>query len=95
MLSWWTNTKLVFCKDSEDVLLKFDQVHSFVCGLFDSGGQSVPNLTIRCTALNNVVGDPGSTIITWWVPGQETGLISDLGDVKGSRGTRFVYVREE
>lgn len=55
----------------------------------------MPNLTIRCTALNNVVGDPGSTIITWWVPGQETGLISDLGDVKGSRGTGFVYVREE
>lgn len=92
MFRWWANTKLVLSKDSEDVLLELDQTHSFVCGLFDGGGQAVPDLTVGGTALNNVVGDSGATIVTRRVPGQEAGLVGDLRDVEGSRWTRLICV---
>lgn len=57
MISRWANTKLVLSKDSEDVLLELDQIHGFVRGLFNGGGQSVPDLALGGSALNDVVGD--------------------------------------
>lgn len=94
MLSWCANTKLVLSKDPEYVFLEFDQSHSSVSGLFDSGGQPVPDLTVSSTALHNVIGYSGATIITRRVPGQETGIIGDLRDVKGSRRTRLICVEK-
>lgn len=94
MLSWGTNPKLVLSKDPEDVLLEFDQSHSSVGGLFDSGGQPVPDLAVSSTALYDIVGYSGATIITWRVPGQEAGIVGDLGDIKGSRRTRLICVEQ-
>lgn len=94
MFSRWANTKLVLSKDSKDVFLKFDQAYSFVCGLFNGGGQPVPDLALCSTALNDVVGYSGTAIVTWRVPGQEAGLVGDLRDVKGSWRTRLICVRK-
>lgn len=94
MLSWCTNTKLVLSKDPEYIFFELDQAHSFVCGLFHSGGQPVPDLTVSSTALNDVIGDPGATVIAWRVPRQEAGVIGDLGDVEGSWRTRLVCMRK-
>lgn len=90
MLSWCANTKLVLSKDPEDVFLEFDQSHSSVSGLFDSGGQPVPDLAVSSAALYNIIGYSGAAIISWRVPGQETGFIGDLRDVKGSGRTRLI-----
>lgn len=90
VLSRWTDTKLVLSKCSEDVVLELDQAHSFVCGLFDGGGQSVPDFAVGGTALHNVVGHFGAAIVTWRIPGQEAGLVGDLRNVKGSRRTRLI-----
>ena len=95
MFSRWTNTKLVLCEDSEDVLLELDQTHGFVGGLFDGGGQTVPDLAVGSSALDNVVGDSGAAVIPRRVPGQEAGLIGDLRDVEGSWRTRLICVWEE
>lgn len=94
MLSWCANTKLVLSKDPEYVFLEFDQSHSSVGGLFDGGGQPVPDLAVSSTALHNIIGYSGAPIITWGVPGQEAGIIGDLGDVKGSGRTRLVCVEK-
>lgn len=93
MLSWCANTKLVLSEDPEYVFLEFDQSHGPVSGLFDSGGQPVPDLTVSRAALDDVIGYSGATIITWRVPGQETGIVGDLGDVKGRGRTRFVCAK--
>lgn len=94
MFSRWANTKLVLSEDSEDVLLELDQIHSFVRGLFNGGGQPMPDLAVGGSALNDVVGDSGAAIVTWRVPGQEAGLVGDLRDVKGSRRTGLICVRK-
>lgn len=95
MFSSWTNTKLVFSKYSEDIVLELDQTGSFVCGLLHSGGQSVPDLTISSSPFNNIVGNFGATIITWRVPSQKAGLIGDFRNVKSSRGTRLICFEEQ
>lgn len=95
MISRWADTKLVLSKGSEDVLLELDQAHSFVRGLFNGGGQPVPDLTVGSPALNDVVGDFGAAIVTRRVPGQEAGLIGDLRDVEGSRRAGLICVRKE
>lgn len=95
MLSWWANTKLVLSEDSEDVFLELDQAHRFVCGLFNGGGQPVPDLAVDSSAFHDVVGDSRAAVVTWRVPGQEGGLVGDLRDVKGSRRARLICVRKE
>lgn len=54
----------------------------------------MPDLAVGSAALNNIVGDSGAAIITWRVPGQEAGLVSDLRDVKGSWRTGLICVRK-
>lgn len=54
----------------------------------------MPDLAVGSAALNNVVGDSGAAVITWRVPGQEAGLVSDLRDVKGGRRTGLICVRK-
>lgn len=90
MFCRWADAKLVLSENSENVLLEFDQADSFVCGLFDGGGQPVPDLAVGSSALHDVVGNSGAAIIAWGVPGQETGFIGDLRNVEGSRGARLV-----
>lgn len=94
MFSWGPHTKLVLSKGSEDVLLELDQTHSFVCGLFNGGGQPVPDLTVGGPALHNVIGDSGAAVVTRRVPGQEAGFVGDLRDVEGSRRTGLICVRK-
>lgn len=95
VLSWWANTKLVLSEDSEDIFLELDKAHRFVCGLFNGGGQPVPDLAVGSSALHNVVGDSRAAVITWRVPGQEGGLVGDLRDVKGSWRARLICVGKE
>lgn len=95
MLSRCAHAKLVLSKDPEDVLLEFDQSHGPVGGLFDGGGQAVPDLAVGSAALNDVVGDSGAAVITGRVPGQEAGVVGDLRDVKGRGGTGLVCVGEQ
>lgn len=52
----------------------------------------MPDLAVGSTPLNNIIGYSGATIITWRVPGQETGIVGDLRDVKGSGGTWLICV---
>lgn len=84
------HTELVLSKDSEDVLLELDEAHGLVGGLFDGGGQAVPDLAVDSSALYNVVGDSRATIIPWRIPGKEAGLICDLRDVEGGWRTGFI-----
>jgi len=93
VVRWWTNTKLVLSEDSEDVLLEFNQAHSFVGGQFNGGGQPVPDRAVGGPALHDVVGHSGAAVVTRGVPGQEAGLVGDLRDVKGSRGAGFICAR--
>lgn len=90
MLSWRTNTKLVLSEDSKDVLLELDQVHGFVGGQFDGGGQPVPDLAVGGSALHDVVGDSRAAVVTRRVPGQEARLVGDLRDVESSRRAGFI-----
>lgn len=50
----------------------------------------MPDLTVSSTALNNIIGYSGASIITWRVPGQEAGIIGDLRNVKGSGRARLI-----
>lgn len=95
MFSWWTNTKLVLSERSEDVLLELDQADCLVRGLFDGGGQPVPDLAVDSSAFHDVVGNSGTAVVAWRVPGQEAGFIGDLRNVEGSRRTRFVCFTSE
>lgn len=88
------DTKLVLSEDSKDVFLELNQPHSFVGGLFNGGGEAVPDLAVCSAALNDIVGDSGAAIITWRVPGQEAGLVCDIRDVKSSRRTRLICLRK-
>lgn len=92
VLSWCANTKLVLSKDPEYIFLEFDQSLGPVSGVLDSGRQPVPDLAVSSTPLNNIIGYSGATIITWRVPGQETGIVGDLRNVKGSGRTWLIWV---
>lgn len=85
-----SHTKLVLSKDSEDVLLKLDEARGFVGGLFDGGGQAVPDLAVHSSALHDVVGDSRAAIIAWRIPGEEARLVCDLGYIKGGRRTGLI-----
>lgn len=50
----------------------------------------MPDLAVSSSPLNNVVGDFGASVITWRIPGQETGFIGNFRNVKSGRRTRFV-----
>lgn len=94
MFRWHTNTKLVLSEHSEDVLLEGRKVEGLVVSLFDSGGELVPDLAFCGSPLHYVVSDLCTSIISGRVPGQETGLVGDLRDIKRSWRTRLICSRQ-
>lgn len=91
MLCCGANAKLILSKDSEDVILESNQVGCLVCGLFNSGRELVPDLTVCGLPLNNVVGYFRATIVTRGIPGQEARMVCDLRNIKSSRWSRLVW----
>lgn len=95
MLRWYADAVLVLSTDPEHVLLQSDKLARLEGGEFHCGRQFDPLLFVQLTTLHDVVGDGGATVIPGRVPGQGTGLVGNLRDVKGSRRSRFIWRRKQ
>lgn len=89
-VQWFSDTKLVDSRDSELVLIAFDEVGGIIRASFTLGGDQGPSDPGCLPFLHHIVRNGSTAIVLWWAPPHSALLSCDACEtdwaLDGSRG---------